>query len=109
MTPCLFMCLPVSTARARHPVLLRPQENPPENPQFDKMQRNILASSPRVTRFKIEWGDVKPTKPHIDLAVHNQMPPRQEEEDTFDLPAKLPAPPSPKKVEPAEDFMDFSL
>lgn len=85
------------------------KENPPELPQFDKMQRNILASSPRVTRFKIEWGDVKPVKPQIDLAVHNQMPPRQDEEDTFDLPAKMPAPSSPKKVEPAEDFMDFSL
>ncbi|XP_037072423.1 histone chaperone asf1-like [Pollicipes pollicipes] len=87
------------------------KESPPEQPQFDKMQRNILASSPRVTRFKIEWGEVVKQKPTIDLAVHNQMPPRYEdEENTFDLSAKLPAPVSPtSKVEPVEDFMDFSL
>lgn len=30
-------------------------ETPPEKPEFDKLQRNILASNPRVTRFKINW------------------------------------------------------
>lgn len=88
------------------------KENPPEQPQFDKMQRNILASSPRVTRFKIEWGEVsqKATLPAIDLAIHNQMPPRQHVENTFDAPPKLPTQPlSPKQPEPVEDFMDFSL
>jgi len=30
-------------------------ETPPEKPDFDKLQRNILASNPRVTRFKINW------------------------------------------------------
>lgn len=33
------------------------KENPPARPQFDKLTRNILASKPRVTRFKINWDD----------------------------------------------------
>uniref|UniRef100_U5EZW0 Putative asf1 like histone chaperone n=1 Tax=Corethrella appendiculata TaxID=1370023 RepID=U5EZW0_9DIPT len=33
------------------------RENPPQKPQFEKMSRNILASKPRVTRFKINWDD----------------------------------------------------
>ncbi|XP_034656494.1 histone chaperone asf1 [Drosophila subobscura] len=31
------------------------RENPPTKPLFDKLTRNILASKPRVTRFKINW------------------------------------------------------
>ncbi len=30
---------------------------PPAKPQFDKLTRNILATKPRVTRFKINWDD----------------------------------------------------
>ncbi len=30
-------------------------ENPPEQPVFDRLTRNILASNPRVTKFKINW------------------------------------------------------
>lgn len=33
------------------------RENPPLKPLFHKMTRNILASKPRVTRFKINWDD----------------------------------------------------
>lgn len=33
------------------------RENPPDKPQLDKLQRNILSSAPRVTRFKINWDD----------------------------------------------------
>lgn len=33
------------------------KENPPAQPQFDKIQRNILGDKPRVTRFKINWDD----------------------------------------------------
>jgi len=33
------------------------RENPPSVPQYDKLSRNILATQPRVTRFKIEWDD----------------------------------------------------
>ncbi|XP_065904756.1 histone chaperone asf1b-B-like [Dysidea avara] len=30
-------------------------ENPPAQPLFQQIQRNILASNPRVTKFKITW------------------------------------------------------
>lgn len=30
-------------------------ENAPAHPVFEKLQRNILASNPRVTKFKINW------------------------------------------------------
>jgi len=33
------------------------KENPPTTPLFDKLVRNILATNPRVTRFKIDWDD----------------------------------------------------
>lgn len=33
------------------------RENPPVKPLFHQMTRNILASKPRVTRFKINWDD----------------------------------------------------
>nr|ACO51771.1 Histone chaperone ASF1A [Aquarana catesbeiana] len=33
------------------------RENPPVKPDFSKLQRNILASNPRVTRFHINWED----------------------------------------------------
>lgn len=33
------------------------RENPPPKPLFDQLTRNILASKPRVTRFKINWDD----------------------------------------------------
>ncbi|XP_034232886.1 histone chaperone asf1-like [Thrips palmi] len=33
------------------------KENPPAQPQFDKVHRNILSSQPRVTRIKINWDD----------------------------------------------------
>ena len=41
------------------------QETPPETPNFDKLTRNILASNPRVTKFKINWDD--PSKVRIDF------------------------------------------
>ncbi|CAG0884818.1 unnamed protein product [Cyprideis torosa] len=37
------------------------RENPPEQIKFDKLTRNILASNPRVTRFKIDWGNTAET------------------------------------------------
>ena len=33
------------------------KENPPSCPQFEKLTRNILATNPRVTRFKVDWDD----------------------------------------------------
>jgi len=39
------------------------RENPPSTPDYNKLLRNILATQPRVTRFKIEWDD----KPNTTL------------------------------------------
>jgi len=36
------------------------KENPPAELVFDKLQRNILSSEVRVTRFTIPWHDTKP-------------------------------------------------
>jgi hypothetical protein len=33
------------------------KETPPETPVFDHLTRNILASNPRVTKFKINWDN----------------------------------------------------
>lgn len=33
------------------------KEVPPPKPIFEKLTRNILATKPRVTRFKINWDD----------------------------------------------------
>jgi histone chaperone ASF1 len=35
------------------------RETPPATPIYEKLNRNILATQPRVTRFKIEWDDQK--------------------------------------------------
>lgn len=42
------------------------RENPPAKPMFDKMTRNILASKPRVTRFKINWDDTNGNAEQVD-------------------------------------------
>ncbi|UYV62156.1 ASF1A, partial [Cordylochernes scorpioides] len=57
------------------------RENPPPQPCFEKLQRNILATNPRVTRFKIEWDDnpgVENIPPTMNL--DNQM--NQSEDST---------------------------
>jgi histone chaperone ASF1 len=33
------------------------RDTPPSPPLYDKLQRNILATNPRVTKFKINWAD----------------------------------------------------
>ncbi|PIA14435.1 the Cia histone H3-H4 complex, partial [Coemansia reversa NRRL 1564] len=38
------------------------QNNPPEVPVLEKVDRSILATKPRVTQFPIAWGD-EPTEP----------------------------------------------
>ncbi|KDR08478.1 histone chaperone asf1-like [Zootermopsis nevadensis] len=47
------------------------KENPPAQPQFDKVFRNILASEPRVTRFKINWDDTDTMHQSTDDTTHN--------------------------------------
>ncbi|XP_014664646.1 PREDICTED: histone chaperone ASF1A-like [Priapulus caudatus] len=45
------------------------RENPPSQPEFDKLARNILASDPRVTRFKVDWGDESGNEENVQPAV----------------------------------------
>lgn len=52
------------------------RENPPAQPQFDKVHRNILSSQPRVTRIKINWDDSETSS--------NQEPTPQVNEETMD-------------------------
>ncbi|KAH9366189.1 hypothetical protein HPB48_004113 [Haemaphysalis longicornis] len=51
------------------------KENPPSTPQFDRLQRNILATNPRVTRFKIDWDDNPGVEniPPVQPSDSNQM------------------------------------
>jgi len=39
------------------------RETPPPTPQYDKLQRDIFASKPIVTRFKIDWDDTSAPPP----------------------------------------------
>lgn len=39
------------------------KENPPTKPILDRIQRNLLAEKPRVTRFAIKWYVHPPTVP----------------------------------------------
>ena len=48
-------------------------ETPPTPPKYDLLKRNILASSPRVTKFKINWDDGKKSSSSIE----NQPPPSE--------------------------------
>lgn len=46
------------------------RENPPPKPDFSQLQRNILASNPRVTRFHINWDN----NPDRLETIENQDP-----------------------------------
>lgn len=59
------------------------RENPPPQPQFDKVQRNILGDKPRVTRFKINWDDCATT---TATAVPDGMDAQALEETSQDAP-----------------------
>lgn len=48
------------------------RETPPEIPQFDKVQKNILATNPRVTRFKIDWEDQTQQQSNMNQQENNQ-------------------------------------
>lgn len=52
------------------------RENPPPKPQFDKMTRNILASKPRVTRFKINWDDTNNAEEQIENGTNGESNPQ---------------------------------
>jgi len=46
------------------------RETPPSPPLWDKLQRNILATNPRVTKFKINWDN----NPDSSENTENQPP-----------------------------------
>lgn len=48
------------------------KENPPASPQFDKLQRNILATDPRITKFKIDWGDEEEANGEEEMTATEQ-------------------------------------
>ncbi|XP_063687221.1 histone chaperone asf1a-A-like isoform X2 [Bolinopsis microptera] len=54
------------------------RENPPEIPQFDKVQKNILATNPRVTRFKIDWENTETAQPQ-----NSEMPASSSQEEAL--------------------------
>lgn len=49
------------------------RENPPAQPQFDKVVRNILGTEPRVTKFKINWDDSEPQQTEEQQQVQAQQ------------------------------------
>ncbi|XP_043476205.1 histone chaperone ASF1A [Leptopilina heterotoma] len=61
------------------------RENPPPQPQFDKVQRNILGDKPRVTRFKINWDDS--TSPSASADADAMDAQTTVEETTEDMPS----------------------
>ncbi|XP_006002305.2 histone chaperone asf1b-B [Latimeria chalumnae] len=61
------------------------RENPPLKPDYSKLQRNILASSPRVTRFHINWEtsmdkleDIENVDPMANVMLPPSCPPSKE-------------------------------
>ncbi|MEE6508562.1 hypothetical protein FKM82_021922 [Ascaphus truei] len=55
------------------------RENPPLKADFSQLQRNILASNPRVTRFHINWDSASESKmediENVDPTPHTMLPP----------------------------------
>uniref|UniRef100_V9KTF5 Histone chaperone asf1b n=1 Tax=Callorhinchus milii TaxID=7868 RepID=V9KTF5_CALMI len=54
------------------------KENPPMKPDYAKLQRNILASNPRVTRFHINWdstGEKTEDIENVDPSTNSMLPP----------------------------------
>jgi len=45
----------------------------PSPPQWDKLQRNILATNPRVTKFKINWDDKTENSENVDPKVDSSQ------------------------------------
>ncbi|XP_067934607.1 histone chaperone asf1b-B-like [Watersipora subatra] len=50
------------------------KENPPSVPDYTQLQRNVLATAPRVTKFPIDWGDGLNNEMETDnQEVRNEM------------------------------------
>ena len=56
-------------------------ENMPDKPVFDRLTRNILASNPRVTKFKINWDRYL----HIPYFAYGLLPPHPQSRQTCHL------------------------
>ncbi|XP_051827648.1 histone chaperone ASF1B [Antechinus flavipes] len=70
------------------------RENPPLKPDFSQLQRNILASNPRVTRFHINWDsttdkleDIENQDPVLNMGLPLSCPPTK----GLDLPDRVPS------------------
>jgi len=61
--------------------------NPPPVPDITKIQRNILAASPRVTRFQIPWDD-----PQVFPIKQEQQPPFPNQPQPFSTQQSFPFP-----------------
>ncbi|XP_019734855.1 histone chaperone asf1b-A [Hippocampus comes] len=54
------------------------RENPPIKPDYAQLQRNILASNPRVTRFHINWegcAERMEDSENVDPSSNSMLPP----------------------------------
>ncbi|XP_022670019.1 histone chaperone ASF1A-like isoform X2 [Varroa jacobsoni] len=51
------------------------KENPPATPQYENLVRNILATNPRITRFKINWDDNHNNGDHGVATNQENVPP----------------------------------
>ncbi|GLD74419.1 histone chaperone asf1b-B, partial [Lates japonicus] len=54
------------------------RENPPIKPDYTQLQRNILASNPRVTRFHINWegcAERMEDSENVDPTSNSMLPP----------------------------------
>lgn len=70
------------------------QENPPDVPIFEKLTRNILATQPRVTKFKIDWDDAKDSE-NVPPAENNSegCSSSSQGADAMDLKQQIPSAP----------------
>ncbi|XP_013408048.1 histone chaperone ASF1A-like [Lingula anatina] len=89
------------------------KENPPQKPDFSKMQRNILAECPRVTKFKIDWDDddpLNPSKAENPGEESENVPPPVNSmlTDSNQMPVELKAPTNQGALNANSNAMDTS-
>ena len=74
------------------------RETPPPTPMYDKLQRDIFASKPIVTRFKIDWDDTSAPPPDAVPIVESTSDSLTSSSAQMPMPAAVPAaqPPLPQ-------------
>jgi len=65
------------------------QETPPDKPDFNKLQRNILASNPRVTKFKINWDGAATSTTETATIQQESSPQQSQQEHQNDVEAEM--------------------